>query len=639
MNVWLKMILSLSLSGTLMAITYIMLQKIFKNKLAPKMLYMVWLLVILRFVVPLTFENSVFNQSERFNTFENTAVTAVINSAFPILNPTNENQNPSASTTPAVGDLNAASLANTTESNAEPLKLSTLFTAVWLIGAILYFAYHMVAYLRYLRHLKARLIEPPIEMYALYEQVKTSFGLSKRQVELAIDPLGETPMLVGLFHSIVVLSEETLELDGTTLRAIFSHELTHFKRNDLWIKWLMVFTASVHWFNPFMPWIQNEVNRACELSCDAQVIKSMGLDERRQYGALLLNTVHAPRHRIQAALYEDKKTMKKRLTQIVKPVKGSGKTTLVVTLILLLMAFILGAFLGNTDKTPPELYVFPEGGAHKTALFSSYNWSYDTLFEEVKLSASASHPTELLYQAQNILFGESDQQLFIATQVFRNDPTYDIKVEAMEIYREGEDTPYLFPETNLSLDGIYTNLPSEKGNYIYALQLTFEGRGPVTYGFKVVIGMPEYDLEKIETSRTEYVGEASKVGALLSTLPVPDPLYNQRFMSIISSETPYTLTAYYEPTALVSGSLSFDPNDLNRYEVDYTHKKNALVLFYGIGNVDVIHFSYRPNASQNGLELDAYTDYFTYTRDEIADYFGGIPETIEGLSSLVYQMP
>ena len=129
------------------------------------------------------------------------------------------------------------------------------------------------------------------------------------------------------------------------------------------------------------------------------------------------------------------------------------------------------------------------------------------------------------------------------------------------------------------------------------------------------------------------------MGVLLSALPAPDPLYNQRFMSILSSETPYALTAYYEPTALVSGSVSFENNDLNRYEVEYTRKKNALVLFYGIKNVDVIHFSYRPTASQNELEMDAYTEHFTYTRDEIADYFGGIPETIEDLSNRVYQMP
>lgn len=639
MNVWLKMIFSLSLSGTLMAIAYIILQKVFKSKLAPKTLYFVWLLVILRFVVPLSFENSFFNQSERFNTFENAPVAAVINAAFPILDPLNDYQAPSTISTPVVDDSNASTLAYTNETNVDGLKLSTLFTAVWLIGAILYFTYHWYTYLRYMRHLKTRLIEPTSDMYALYNQVKISFGLTHRQVNLAIDPLGETPMLVGLFHSKVILPEETSDLEPATLRAIFSHELTHYKRNDLWIKWLTVFVASVHWFNPFMPWIQNEVNRACELSCDAQVIKSMGLDERRHYGALLLNTVRSPKHRIQAALYEDQKTMKKRLTQIVKPVKGSVKTTLLVTLILLLMALILGVFLGNNDKLPPELYVFPEGGAHKTAQLSSYNWSYDSLFEEVKLSASALHPTELLYEKQNILFGEIEQQLFIGTQVLNNDPTFDIKVEAIEIYREGENTPFLFPDTHLSLDGIYTNLPSEKGNYIYLLQLTFDDRGPVTYGFKVVIGMPEYALDKIEDARTDFVGDASKVGVLLSALPAPDPLYNQRFMSILSSETPYALTAYYEPTALVSGAVSFEINDLNRYEVEHTRKKNALVLFYGIKNVDVIHFSYRPTASQNELEMDAYTEHFTYTRDEITDYFGGIPKTIEGLSSLVYQMP
>ena len=149
-----------------MAIAYIILQKVFKNKLAPKMLYLVWLLVILRFIVPLSFENSVLNQSERFNTFEDRPVTAVVNAAFPILKP-------STSTTYAVGDSNALTLAITPEPKVDALKLSTLFTAVWLIGAILYFAYHLFAYLRYIRYLKTRLIEPSADIYAIYHNVLT----------------------------------------------------------------------------------------------------------------------------------------------------------------------------------------------------------------------------------------------------------------------------------------------------------------------------------------------------------------------------------------------------------------------------------------------------------------------------------
>lgn len=288
---------------------------------------------------------------------------------------------------------------------------------------------------------------------------------------------------------------------------------------------------------------------------------------------------------------------------------------------------------------PPELFIFPEAAAHKTAIISSYDWSYDTLFDEVKLSASAAHPTELYYATTNTLFGETRQQLFIGTQVFKNDPSYKIGVHAFEIYREGETVLYETPSYNFALDGIYTNLPDENGSYIYNLILSLDGKGPVTYGFKVVIGMPQYVMDQLEYSKTKYIGDASKVGAILGALPTTDSMYTQRYMAILSTETPYALKVFYEPAPLVADSVSFQFNTLEQVEVEYTRKKNALALFYAIGNVDIIHFSYRSTPSEGDLDMDAYTDDFTYTRDEIADYFGGIPETIEDLSTILYRMP
>jgi len=57
-------------------------------------------------------------------------------------------------------------------------------------------------------------------------------------------------MLVGLLKSTLILPVEIYT--PAELRMIITHELVHFKRHDVWFKAILLVTAAVHWFNPFV---------------------------------------------------------------------------------------------------------------------------------------------------------------------------------------------------------------------------------------------------------------------------------------------------------------------------------------------------------------------------------------------------
>ena len=43
-----------------------------------------------------------------------------------------------------------------------------------------------------------------------------------------------------------------LDLDDDEIEYILLHELSHYKRKDILVNYLMIFLQCIHWFNPFI---------------------------------------------------------------------------------------------------------------------------------------------------------------------------------------------------------------------------------------------------------------------------------------------------------------------------------------------------------------------------------------------------
>lgn len=120
-----------------------------------------------------------------------------------------------------------------------------------------------------------------------------SFGRLKRTVREAIrcqdgawECAGlETAFILGWLRPRVYLP---IGLTGDTRHHILRHEKAHLSRKDHWLKLLGFLALSIHWFNPLVwaAWVL--LCRDMELACDEQVVKDMGLAERKDYSTALL---------------------------------------------------------------------------------------------------------------------------------------------------------------------------------------------------------------------------------------------------------------------------------------------------------------------------------------------------------------
>ena len=151
----------------------------------------------------------------------------------------------------------------------------------------------------------------------------------RRQIRVVIAPPPGALALFGFLKPRLVLPENALrKLNDRELRMIFLHELTHVKRGDILLNWIIIFASSLHWFNP-LAWLAMRRLRADrELVCDAMVLSRLAADERRAYGNTLIKLLDdfsgAGFCPSLAPVLNHKQEIKRRVTMIAefKPTRG-----------------------------------------------------------------------------------------------------------------------------------------------------------------------------------------------------------------------------------------------------------------------------------------------------------------------------
>ncbi|ALS28598.1 BlaR1 peptidase M56 [Paenibacillus sp. 32O-W] len=198
----------------------------------------------------------------------------------------------------------------------------------------------------------------------LFEKCKKQLGISKK-ILVYSSPYATTPFISGVIRPYIILPEITLTSEE--LKYVFFHELTHWKRHDPWLKYLMILVQAIHWYNPIVYLIRRDIDRFCELSCDESVTRSMNREERRGYCSLLLKVLWNTsdrRSKLYSALSGNKKKqLERRIDMILKQGDSKQKKwSRTFAIAVPLLALLIGAVTAyaasgqdqNTGYTPVQ---------------------------------------------------------------------------------------------------------------------------------------------------------------------------------------------------------------------------------------------------------------------------------------------
>ena len=342
MNEFMKILLSLSVSGALLLLLILGLKPLYKNKFSKRWQYYIWIVVALRFLLPFTPDTTIIGSL--FEKFDTTAITNEI--------PTNPNVPVPADTGNSKAEPIQTNREITTAAMREPVDKYVCLFFIWSALALVLFVRKVTVYQGFIQYIKAGNKEvSDIKILNLLSDCEEKLNI-KTRVELSCNPLIASPMLIGFFRPRIILPVG--EWEDKELSYIFVHELIHYKQRDMFYKWLIQIVVCVHWFNPFVYLLEKEVNKSCELSCDEKVIALLDDKAKREYGDTLISFLKSNNlyksSLASVTLTEGAEQLKERLGAIMKfkkKSKGIIAITAIFSVLVCVCFFVTGAYAAS----------------------------------------------------------------------------------------------------------------------------------------------------------------------------------------------------------------------------------------------------------------------------------------------------
>lgn len=314
-------------SSSVLILVVIALRYVLRGKLSLRMQYALWLLVLVRLLVPVSFgasDLSVMNAvperapavqqgpykqdivGERNDVPANAGTVGVPAQSMSEAAPPNLVQN--------------VTTATVTAPTVEKTDWARIAKTVWLAGAAALGLVFLAVNLRFgkkLRRSRER-VEETDACLPVYESGET-----------------DTPCLFGVAKPSIYVTPDT-RTEAETLRYALAHEQTHYRHGDnLWAV-LRGVCLALHWYNPLVWWAAELSRRDAELACDEATIRRIGESERAAYGRTLIRMTceKRPALLVTATMMTDSgKGLKERISLLVKKPKTAAYTAVAVLLI------------------------------------------------------------------------------------------------------------------------------------------------------------------------------------------------------------------------------------------------------------------------------------------------------------------
>jgi beta-lactamase regulating signal transducer with metallopeptidase domain len=249
-------------TGVLIALVLV-LRKPVARAFGAQFAYALWLLPLLRFVMPpiwLPASFAAVPEAPVAATIElgvSTAATAAV--VIPAATPS------AAVSAPAV---------------SLSVPWAELALAAWLCGAVVFLAWRWVNYRRMRGDLLAQ-ARPVGEV---------------GQIRLVETPAVSAPVAFGVIDKVVALPMFFMALEDRAARDLaIAHELAHHRGRDLAANILAQPILALHWFNPLAWLAWRAMRRDQEAACDARVIAAQGRAERARYAEVIASFAAGPR--------------------------------------------------------------------------------------------------------------------------------------------------------------------------------------------------------------------------------------------------------------------------------------------------------------------------------------------------------
>ncbi|MDA2434104.1 M56 family metallopeptidase [Bacillus cereus] len=328
-----------SIMASILVVLILCIKVLFRNKLTPRWQYMLWIILIIRLVLPwspdssysiysvLTYKNNdafissrtpvaIFPSKERMQELKGIDDTKVL---------TKEDTYTSSST--QTNQANKTQTHNNEKQDDGTVPFYTICIYIWLTGFILLSFATFIMNRRLLLYIKKQPVITDEKIVQIFEKCKQSMSV-RQEIPLLVSGKVSSPTVLGFIRPKLLLSTVHMEiLEEQQLRYIFHHELAHIKRRDVGVNWLMHGLLILNWFNPILWYAYSCMREDQELACDALALTCIDSEEQIAYGHTIISLLEHYSGYYQvpgvANFSKNKRMLKRRILMIKKFQKKS----------------------------------------------------------------------------------------------------------------------------------------------------------------------------------------------------------------------------------------------------------------------------------------------------------------------------
>lgn len=248
----------MSLAGAVLILAAVLIRAAAGDRLPRETYLALWGLALARLLIPLSLPSPV----SAYNLAPRSAPASPLTAALPAAQ---------------------ASVPSAVDAAARTGGAASWLTWLWLAGAAACALAFFTVWLRCRREFAMSL--PAEDGFALGLLADQKL---RRTVRLRQSDRIGSPLTYGLLRPVILMPGATDWSDRAALTCVLTHELVHIRRLDAAWKLLLTAAACVHWFNP-LAWVMlTAANRDLELTCDRQVLRRLGADQRGTYAEALI---------------------------------------------------------------------------------------------------------------------------------------------------------------------------------------------------------------------------------------------------------------------------------------------------------------------------------------------------------------
>ncbi|AMR01578.1 M56 family metallopeptidase [Bacillus thuringiensis] len=402
-----------SLMASILVGFILCIKVLFRNKLTPRWQYMLWIVLMIRLLLPWSPDSS-------YSIYSLLSYRSSVSEVIPKNMPATENIENIESDRKVELESNPKMVTKTSEPEVEvSLEKQTTFSLyklalyVWLAGVIILATITFLTNRRLYSYIKKQPDITDEQAITVFNRCKQSMKM-KKAVSLRLAGKIASPTVFSFFRPKVLLSKKHMKvLNEQQLQYVFYHELAHIKRNDVAVNWIMYSLILLNWFNPILWYAYFCMREDQELACDAYALTFIDKEEQIAYGHTIITLLEHYSYQVPslANLSRNKRTLKRRIIMIKKFQKKSYRLSLlgVIAIVAIASLFLFNA-RATEGKEKQEDKVEQSKDAFQNAVDMLFG-TEENAKKEYRYSARVyENKTDYLYLAEKALTKDEFQQ-------------------------------------------------------------------------------------------------------------------------------------------------------------------------------------------------------------------------------------